>query len=220
MSQLFDPDAAHDWLREQWGESSSVPWIITGLGHDDCAVLQIDGVQVVTTDYLNANPIILEMGIGGNYELGRLLVASNLSDLCGSGAEPLALLLGITMEREATFREFATIMEGAAFEASRWGVTIVGGDSKLGASRALLATAIGRASAREELFTMDGACPEDELWVSGDIGSCAAAIVCLQDGSPNLPLEWARRVLMVPDLPLSEFALGGVKSDWARGDRH
>ncbi|MBI4657255.1 MAG: thiamine-monophosphate kinase [Verrucomicrobia bacterium] len=158
---------------------------------------------VATTDFLNANPIALELGIGSIWDLGRLVVASNLSDLCGSGALPVALLVGVTLPQGATRSEFKEFMRGVKFEADRHRVPVIGGDSKLGKSRALLAVAIGSAQSRRQLFLKNGARPDDVIWVSGNLGSVAAAVWGY--GRTDLTRHWkawARKALLTPKLPL------------------
>ena len=56
---------------------------------------------MITTDYLNSWPIVLELKIGDFYELGKLLVIANLSDLCGTGAKPLCFLSSIMLKRNS-----------------------------------------------------------------------------------------------------------------------
>src|SRR6266540_2926574 len=94
----LDPDDVPAWLAKLWSANSD-SGVIAGVNQDDCAVLSFgDELLVATIDFLNANPIALQLGIGDLYDLGRLLIASNLSDLCGTGAIPKALLTAITME--------------------------------------------------------------------------------------------------------------------------
>jgi thiamine monophosphate kinase len=98
QDRSLDPDDVVAWLGKLW-PSSGHPEIVAGVDEDDCAVLSLkEQLLVVTTDFLNASPIALQLGIGDLYDLGRLLVDVNLADLCGSGAKPAALLTAITME--------------------------------------------------------------------------------------------------------------------------
>ena len=192
------------WIAGLWPKGRRPRKILAGVNDDDCAVVDWDGRYLAaTTDFLNANPIALELGIGTMWDLGRLVVASSLSDLCGSGALPIALLLGVTLPHDATEAEFKNLMRGVKFEADRHGVPVVGGDSKLGNSRALLSVAIGSAQSRRQLYLKNGARPGDVIWVSGNLGSVAAAVWGY--GRTNLPRQWkawARKVLLSPRLPL------------------
>ena len=180
--------------------------IIAGVDDDDCAVMRSPGkLLIVTTDYLNARPIARELGIGTYETLGRLVVAANLSDLCGTGARPEALLIAVTMNRNATQRDFRRLMTGVNIEPKRWGVPVLGGDTKLGETDAILGIAIGGASSKRNLFLKNCARPGDLLWVSGSIGSCCAAVFGLSKGYGSTQWRgWAARRITIPDLPLTK----------------
>src|SRR6266851_8216130 len=106
MSKLLDPDEMPRWIAGLWPYGRRPSGIVAGVNDDDCAVVRWDcRYLVATTDFLNAKPIAMELGIGSLWDLGRLLVASNLSDLCGSGALPVALLVGVTLPHGATRSE-------------------------------------------------------------------------------------------------------------------
>ena len=113
MSNYLNPDLMPSWLSNLFNTENHEN-ILTNINDDDCAVMKFgDRYLVITTDFLNANPISVELGIASNYDLGRLLVLSNLSDLCGSGAKPFAMLTGITMkkyESENNFKELIQII--------------------------------------------------------------------------------------------------------------
>lgn len=204
MPNSLDPDEMPGWIARLWPRGRRPRSVLAGVNDDDCAMLKWKGQYLVaTTDFLNANPIALELGIGGMWDLGRLVVASNLSDLCGSGALPVALLIGVTLPHGATQADFKALMRGVKLEAGRHGVPVVGGDSKLGKSRALYAVAIGSAQSRKQLFLKNGAKPGDVIWVSGNLGSVAAAVWGY--GRADLRGQWkawARKALLVPRLPL------------------
>lgn len=178
MSDLLDPDAMPPALHSLLSSRHSDARVIADVNDDDCAVLPWgDSVMVVTTDYVNANPISLELGIGDLSTVGRLAVAANLSDLAGTGAAPKCLLLSVMMSRDATTKDFMQVIQGAREEAHKWDVPIVGGDSKLGKSNAVNATAIGTAPSADHLFLKFRARPGDQLWLSGFCGSTTAAVL-------------------------------------------
>ena len=211
-SQPLDPDEMPVSLATLFG--SGAGRVLAGVNDDDCAVLKWgDEILVVTTDFLNSRPIVTELGLGGSRELGRLLVAANLSDLCGSGADPRALLVAVTKRRGATEQDFLDLMDGVRLEADRWGVPVVGGDTKLGDADSILGIAIGAAQSEEHLFLKRNAGPGDILWVSGELGSCSAAVAGLSRGGLGQEWEdWARRVIVEPNLPLEKsraLALSG-----------
>ena len=227
----LDPDEMPRWLASLWPTAELPEDIIAGVNADDCAVLRMtDHLLVLSTDYLNAWPIALELDIGTMTDLGRLVVAANLADLCGSGATPRALLVAVTMKRGTPERHFKEIMRGVRVEADRWDVSVVGGDTKLGDSTAILGVAVGTAESESQLFLKSGARPGDMVWVSGPIGSCNAAVVGFKRGdlSPEWQ-EWAKEAIISPQLPLlqsgrlarSQLGNGGTDiSDGLGSDIH
>ena len=203
---LLDPDAVPEWLASLWPPANRDSRIVAGVNDDDCAVIQwSDAFLVATTDFLNSRPIVVQLNLGGLREIGRLLVASNLADLCGSGAEPRALLVAATFERNTSMTEFRDFMFGIRDEAAKWGVPVVGGDTKLGQSRALLAVALGGINNGESLFLKNRAQSGDLLWSSGALGSCNAAAVGLTQASLSDEWkQWAKDAILVPRVPLAK----------------
>lgn len=202
----FDPDAMPAWIQELWPSLGRPSDIVAGINDDDCAVLKTrEGLLILTTDFLNANPIGVQLGIATPRDLGRLVVAANLSDLCGTGADPRALLIALTLPRDSKTDDFREIMLGVRQEAGRWQVPVVGGDTKLGRARALLAVAVGYVESERDLFMRNRARVGDQVWLSGQVGSCSAATVGLsQSFGDGEWRRWARRVILEPDLPLSK----------------
>jgi thiamin-phosphate kinase len=189
-------------------------------------VLELFGssILVATTDYVNAQPIIMTLGIGSYFELGRYLVNCNLADLCGSGAEPLALLISIMWDRDTHQSAFDELVKGAGDAAARVGAAIVGGDTKLSSRASFGAVAFGTAHSRSELFLKNRARPEDGVWVSGPLGSCAAAVLGWDDRLlADSWRAWAREALANPSLPIelargaSALAMDGGGTDISDG---
>lgn len=206
VKRPFDPDAMPVWLAKLWPGHAQGARIIAGVNDDDCAVMHWGSeLLVITTDFLNSSPMAIQLGIGGLRVLGRLLVAANVADLLSTGADPQAMLIGVTMPRGASEDEFKTLMKGIQFEARKWGVAVVGGDSKIGDALAILAVAMGSAKSRKNLFLKNAARPGDLLWVSGDLGSCSAAVIGLKDACMSAAWEkWAVNALTVPNLPFDQ----------------
>lgn len=202
--KTLDPDSMPKWLANLWPIGEISNGIIAGINDDDCAVLRLkNSLLVITTDYINSCPISIELGIGNLRTLGRLVVASNLADLCSSGARPEALLAGITMPRGSTTEEFKQLMKGVKYESHKWDVPVIGGDTKLGGSLAVLGVGVGSAPSRKNLFLKNQAKAGDLLWVSGNLGSCSAAVLGLKDMDLSSSLrKWAINSLVVPDIPI------------------
>lgn len=202
--RLLDPDAMPAWLAQRAGEFQSPEYVVAGIDADDCAVIALgESIVVISTDFLNASPIAEQLQIGTPEDLGRLLVRANLSDLCGSGADPMAVMVGIMLPRESRETTFRQLMDGVFDETGRWNIPVVGGDTKLGRSRAVLGVGIGSAPNREALFLKRNGRAGDDIWVSGPVGGCAAAVI----GMSQLEMshawrDWAEAAILHPELPL------------------
>jgi thiamine-monophosphate kinase len=206
MASSLDPDAKISWLSEALASSLPPPFkMIAGVGDDDCAAIDLDGstILVLTSDYVNAQPIMVTLGLGSFYELGRYLVNSNLADLCGSGAKPLALLISVMWNRDQPSSAFEQFMAGAKATAESAGARIIGGDTKLSSHAAYCAVAVGTAEDPSRLFLKQRARPGYGVWASGRLGSCSAAVYGLQQhfGDPTWR-EWARSAIADPVLPI------------------
>lgn len=206
MADLLDPDAVPAALAMMFATRKSQPDLLAGVDDDDCAVLRWEHpFLVVTTDYVNANPIALEFGVGDQSTIGRLVVAANLADILGTGAVPVCLLLSVVMPRDADATEFQALVNGARAEAERWSVPIVGGDTKLGSALAVCGTAIGAADHEAGLFLKYRARPGDAIWSSGNLGSCSAAVLGMAHRIPDENFtSWAVNVLTSPNLPIAQ----------------
>ena len=149
-------------------------------------------------------PIVEQLRLGAEREIGRLVVASTLADLLGSGAVPRALMVGVTVPHGYSERRFKQLMLGARFEARRWKIPIIAGDTKLGSSRAVLTCGVGTAESTTELFLAYRARPGDDIFVSGQIGTCSAATY-MASCKPSVPLpRWAKDAICVPRLPAEQ----------------
>ncbi|OON70291.1 hypothetical protein B0919_06050 [Hymenobacter sp. CRA2] len=188
-------------------------------------MLQIgDSKIVITTDYLNANPISKQLGFATYWDMGRLLVAANISDLLGSGALPVGFVASIMMEKSSSDEDFRSLMDGVKYELNNHNTPLIGGDTKLGKSNAFCGTAIGIEQLGGKLFIKNAAKPDQIIWVSGLIGNAGAAVHGLSakvmDDNWN---QWARNTLTIPSLPfhksiaLAKQALGKAGTDISDG---
>jgi thiamine-monophosphate kinase len=158
---------------------------VLGAG-DDCALVRPShGFQLaVTTDMLVEGRHFLP---GAEPRaLGHKALAVNLSDLAAMGATPRWATLAIALA-EVDEAWLAGFSEGLFALAERHGVDLVGGDTTRGPLLMLSITAIGEVPAGGALLR-SGAKPRDDIWVSGELGAAALALV-----HPEIP-EAARRL--------------------------
>jgi thiamine-monophosphate kinase len=111
--------------------------------------------------------------------VGWKLVAVNLSDLAGKGAEPAGALLSLAMRGEGSWEsEFLTGVEHAC---ESYALPLIGGDTIAlpeGAPRVLGLTAIGRAG--PHVPHRAGGRAGDSLWLVGSVGDAAAGLARLE----------------------------------------
>jgi thiamine-monophosphate kinase len=142
---------------------------------DDCAVLRPDaGLELaVTTDMLVEGRHFLPGADPAS--LGHKALAVNLSDLAAMGAAPrwATLALALPSADEAWLAGFS---QGLFALAQRYGVDLVGGDTTRGPHLTISITAIGEVPAGLALYRA-GARAGDDIWVSGELGGAALALV-------------------------------------------
>lgn len=155
---------------------------------DDAAVI---GDLVLTHDMIAEGVHFLPTDPPAS--VGWKLVAVNLSDLAGKGAEPVAALMGATLSDDREWDEKFVAGVGAACEA--YGLALIGGDTialPSGSPRLFSLTAVGRAAG--EIPSRSGGSPGDGLWVVGTLGDAGLGLQALRiDAEAEGPLVEAYR---------------------------
>ena len=181
----------------------ATPGAVLGVG-DDCALLApTPGMQLaVSSDMLlegrHFSPQDSPAGIG------HKSLAVNLSDLAAMGATPRWATLAIALP-EADDAWLTAFARGFFRMADLHGIELIGGDTTRGALTISI-TAIGEVPPGQAL-RRDGAQPEDDVWVSGVIGSAALALAYRQ-GRLSMEQVDAAKVLPALYLPTPRVALG------------
>lgn len=93
----------------------------------DGAILEVSGVRLAfTTDSFVVSPIFFPGG-----DIGCLAVHGTVNDLAMCGARPLALSAGFILEEGFSMEDLCRVVESMREAASRAGVPIVTGDTKV-----------------------------------------------------------------------------------------
>ncbi len=173
-----------------------------GIG-DDCALLaplESHSVLAVSTDLLvEGRHFYSDVDPGS---LGHKSLAVNLSDLAAMGARPTAFTLAIALS-EPDERWIGAFCEGLFAIADRFGCELIGGDTVRG-PRTVCITVFGEVPPGAAL-RRDAAQPDDDLWVSGELGAAALAVHERNAGRERAADDPARRRL---DRPEPRVALG------------
>ena len=115
------------------------------------------------------------------YTMGWVTVSACLSDLAAVGAEPLGLVVSVSVEpgRDEAFT--SSIAQGMEDACRNLGVFILGGDTNTTPTISLTACALGLVS-RERGMTRRGCQPGEDVFITGGVGAGnALGIVRLTD---------------------------------------
>ena len=187
------------------GSDVSDELIVVGAG-DDSAVIQVPGGQVVAcVDVLNEG-IHFRRDWSEPHDIGRKAAAQNLADICAMGAQPTALLVGLTVPSSTPVSWVLAFADGLRDEAARVGAHVVGGDLSRGDSISISVTALGHLAGRPAI-KRSGARVGDVIAIAGKLGYSAAGLHTLSGGfrSPRALVNAHR----VPEPPY-ELALAAT----------
>ncbi|HEY1197779.1 MAG TPA: thiamine-phosphate kinase [Thermoplasmata archaeon] len=164
-AKAIDERRFHGWLARELpaGRAGLLP-----LGDDAAAirlppgkvaVLSIDAL-VEGTHFRRGSP---------PHRVGAAAAGVSLSDLAAKGAEPAALLLAIVVPVGTPQTWAEAVTRGAEQTAERFGMQLVGGDTKPGPVRTVVSSVVGWA--REgSLAPRSGARPGDLIATTGSVG--------------------------------------------------
>lgn len=150
---------------------------------DDCGALEFgQDYLLITTDMISQKTHIPKNA--KPWQIGWHLVAINLSDIASMGGEPLGVVVAVGLPSSFDEEFVKEIIEGANLCSQKYGISILGGDTKETDSLTLTACAIGRVG-KSEIMKRKGAKSEDIVCVTGALGKAAAAYYSLQKKSDD-----------------------------------
>jgi thiamine-monophosphate kinase len=155
----------HAWLAQALpaGRSGLLP-----LGDDAAAVRPPPGkVAVLSIDSLVEGTHFLPGSPPG--KVGAAAAGVSLSDLAAKGATPAALLLAIIVPPGTPQSWLESVSRGAERMAERFGMPLLGGDTKPGPVRTVVSSVLGWGTA-DALAPRTGARPGDLIATTGSVG--------------------------------------------------
>jgi len=160
----------HDWL------SGTLPAGRRGLLPlgDDAAALRVPPgkVAVLSVDALVEGTHFLRGA--PPRAIGAAAAGVSLSDLAAKGAAPAALLLAVIVPPGTPQSWLESVSRGAEAMGERFGMPLVGGDTKPGPVRTVVSSVLGWGSVRS-LAPRTGARPGDVVATTGTVGRGGAA---------------------------------------------
>jgi len=175
--------------RAKEGASQTGDSVQVGPG-DDCAV--VDGIALSTD--LSVEGIHFRREWLEPREIGYRAAAAALSDLAAVAARPIGILCSLACAGDDAAALAPRVMDGLRSAASGVGAVLLGGDLARSPGPLVIdVVAIGRA---DSPVLRSGARPGDVLWVTGELGGAAAAVLAWQGGAT--PAEGAREAFARP----------------------
>ncbi len=169
-TKAIDERRFHGWLARELpaGSTGLLP-----LGDDAAAIRLPPGkVAVLSIDSLVEGTHFLPRS--RPRQIGAAAAGVSLSDLAAKGAQPAALLLAIVVPVGTPQNWAEEVIRGAERASERFGMQLVGGDTKPGPVRTVVSSVVGWA--REgSLAPRSGARPGDLIATTGSVGRGGAA---------------------------------------------
>lgn len=119
---------------------------------------------------------------------GRIAVVAALSDLAAVGADPLGLLMAVTLPEGGADAAQESVARGVAEAAGEAGTWVLGGDTNEGPALSVGCSAAGLVPA-DSVLTRMGAVPGEGVFVTGPLGLGAARAAAAFLGEPSLLSE-------------------------------
>ena len=148
-----------------------------GIG-DDCAVLQIPAGHetLVTTDF-TLEGIHFRRDWHPAESVGHRCLTRGLSDIAAMGGEPVAAFLSLALPRDLPQSWVGRFARSLISLAERHGVTLAGGDTAESPNGILADIIVVGSVPKGKAILRSGARPGDRIFVSGELGGSAAAVV-------------------------------------------
>jgi thiamine-monophosphate kinase len=184
----------------------SAPSVIEGIG-DDCAALRLgDRILLVSTD-LSIQGIHFSPKYSAPEDIGWKAAAASLSDIAAMGGTPLFGLTSLACPPDTDVAFIEGLYQGIASAMSRFGTTVVGGDTSRNPDGIVLDVAVIGEPRSGRFLRRRGARIGDLLAVTGHLGLSAGGLDALRHGrsaptltyihnhpSPRIPEgEWLAR---------------------------
>ncbi len=161
-----------DLIRQLSAKSYRDKSIVKSIG-DDCAILRprINEDLVFTTDFLLEGRHF-ELATHTAADIGHKALARSLSDLAAMGSEPVFCLVSLAIPQALTSRWVKGFYRGFLALASKYRITLAGGDLARFDKVLVDVMCCGRVP-RGKALTRSGGQPGDSIYVTGELGASA-----------------------------------------------
>lgn len=181
--------------------------ILSGIG-DDCAVLRLlEGCDsLITTDF-TLEGIHFRRNWHTPESVGHRCLARGLSDIAAMGGEPVAVFLSLALPRDLPQSWVSRFARSLISLAEKYGATLAGGDTGESPNGILADIVVVGAVPKGKTVLRSRARPGDSVFVSGELGGSAAAVVQMRARPKKKlnPREYARHFYPEPRIELGRI---------------
>ena len=156
---------------------------------NDCAFIKTGDTTLALTTDVSVEGIHFRREWLSLEEIGWRAAVASLSDLAAAGADPIGVLVALTVPGGEGEPTFTSVMSGVGDAVALAGGTVLGGDLSRGAAISLAVTAVGAAP---RPMRRSGAGPGNDVWVTGALGGARAAVAAWNAGREPDPGARAR----------------------------
>jgi len=178
--------------------------LLTGIG-DDCAVLKLPAGHdvLVTTDFTLEN-VHFRRKWHPPEVVGWRCLTRGLSDIAAMGGEPRAAFLSLALPRRTPQRWVDGFFRGLLELADEFRVPLAGGDTAQSAGGIQADIVVVGSVPKGKAVLRSGARPGDGIYVTGELGGAAAAIVRLRRGRV-CPADYERHFHPTPRIEVGRW---------------
>jgi len=158
---------------------STHPWTSLGIG-DDAALLQADGMEVVSTTELLIEGVHFDLAYCPLTHLGFKVVSVALSDIAAMNAKPTQISIGLGLSNRFSVEAVEELYAGIKLACEEYKIDLVGGDTTASPNGLIISvSALGLVSS-SELTKRSGAKANDVICVTGDLGGALLGLQSLE----------------------------------------
>jgi len=159
--------------------------VVTGIGDDAAVTALSPGMQLLTSTDMLLEGVHFRRAWHDPRRLGRKSLAVNISDIAAMGGIPRWALLSLAIPPDLSVEYLDDFTDGFLSMAAEHGVTLIGGDTCASSNGLIISVTMMGEQSPEKIVRRSGACPGDDIWVTGTLGDAALGLAILEKRLPG-----------------------------------